>query len=61
MPCRQEIVEALEYKHTDRIDSVLKYYSSGHTLEEIANIHGVTRERVRQLIMKGCRKLRENS
>lgn len=59
MPCRQEVVEALKYRHTANIDIALNYYSSGYTLEEIARALGVTRERVRQLILKGCRKPKE--
>lgn len=57
MPCKMEVAEALERKQTPRITLVLNLYFSGYTIEEIAEIHmGVTRERVRQILMKGCRK-----
>ena len=36
-------------------------YEEGKTLEEIAKIYGITRERVRQIIAKGIRRLKHHS
>ena len=42
-------------------ESLLYYYSMGNTLEETGDYFGVTRERARQIIAKGLRKLRHPS
>ena len=55
LPSRLEANHALVYKHTARIHWALEWYGRGYTLEEIAKLEKVTRERVRQMIMKGCR------
>lgn len=38
-------------------DAILVYYRDGMTLEQAARKFNITRERVRQVIAKGCRKL----
>lgn len=55
-PSRAEVVWALEHVSlTMRIMSVMLMYSEGENYDTIATHHGVTRERVRQLIQKGVR------
>lgn len=39
-------------------EMILKKYRDEMTLEEVANDYGLTRERIRQIIVKGLRKLR---
>lgn len=40
---------------TTRIQRMMEEYAAGYELEEIAQIHSIPRERVRQCLMKGCR------
>ena len=52
-PCRKEIEELLpKKKQTDMITSMSLFYIYGDSLEEIATRFFVTRERVRQCLMK---------
>lgn len=47
---------------TEREENCIRlYYESGKNLEEVGNIYNVTRERIRQVIAKGVRKLRHPS
>ncbi|HPI99114.1 MAG TPA: RNA polymerase sigma factor RpoD, partial [Synergistales bacterium] len=62
---REHLLEALEGL-SEKERSVLKYrFGLGeevpHTLEEVGNIFGVTRERIRQIESKALRKLRHPS
>lgn len=46
---------------TDRTERcIVEHFKNHKTLEEIANICGVTRERIRQIICKGLRKLKHH-
>lgn len=42
-------------------DAILYYYRDGMTLEQAARKFNITRERLRQIVAKGCRKLRHQS
>jgi predicted DNA-binding protein YlxM (UPF0122 family) len=44
---------------TQRIHEVMSRYGNGESLEEIAKSWAVTRERIRQILMKGCRQGRQ--
>lgn len=46
--------------HTKRIFSVLRRRAEGQTIEQIAAEEKVTRERIRQIVMKGCRQSRNH-
>ncbi len=59
MPSREEARRARWNASTYRFAFVLDRYSDGRTLEEIAKELEVTRERIRQMVMKGCRQNRE--
>jgi hypothetical protein len=53
-PGKAEVKWAIgEYKHTAGILSAMKKYSFGQDLQAIATEAKVTRERVRQMILKG--------
>ena len=58
LPSKMEARYALE-KHGDKmtlnINSVTRLYSEGMTLEQIGENMYFTRERARQMLMKGCR------
>lgn len=58
LPSRIEAQYALDHysdKMALRIHDVTRLYADGLTLEEIGSGFGFTRERARQMLMKGCR------
>ena len=63
--CAEEIHKALEtLKPREQETIELRFGLNGgepHTLEEVGNIFGVTRERIRQIEAKAIRKLRHPS
>jgi len=62
VPSRVECEWALS-KHmpySDGIAHAIKCYVAGLTLEQVADLLGVTRERIRQYLLKGCRDARKH-
>lgn len=55
---RQKLAQALEYIPRGFADAVIAYYYEGLTMEQIGQRRGLSRERVRQLIVRGERELR---
>lgn len=55
------IFEALDSLTQREKDGILYYYRFGMTLEQAGRKFGITRERFRQVIAKGARKLRHSS
>lgn len=59
---REGLGFALDYGLTDRERlCVLEYFKDELTLDECGKMHGVTRERIRQVVAKAVRKLRHPS
>ena len=53
-PSRSEVAYCLKKPHTLRIRYAMTHYIMGKSYEEIAKEMGCTRERIRQLLIKGC-------
>lgn len=53
----EELQDALRFIHPVYREKILGYYRDGMILEEVADRDGITKERARQLIMYGIRKL----
>jgi RNA polymerase sigma factor (sigma-70 family) len=70
VPCprtRESIEDAIVHERLDRVRNLVPhrcfqamqlYYAHGHTLEEVGHQLGVTRERVRQLLMRAMEQAR---
>jgi hypothetical protein len=57
VPGRKEVWESVNLrKNGAKITQVMGWYATGMEIHEIAEMNECTRERIRQMLIKGCRK-----